>query len=110
MQTADCLTEGQGPAVVLLHSSVAGARQWHGVMAELKDCYSLIAPNLHGYGNSPVWAGHRRQRLADQADLVEPLLPSDPATFSIVGHSFGGLVAMALLVYLLAVLMRPERF
>ncbi len=86
---------GVGPTLVLIHSSVAGARQWRALITALQDRYHLIAPNLYGYGATPAWAGAAPQTLADQAHLLAPLLSEDdPAT--LIGHSFGGSVAMKL--------------
>jgi pimeloyl-ACP methyl ester carboxylesterase len=53
----DYLEAGSGPCVVLAHSSVAGARQWRRLMAELKDSFHLRAVNLFGYGGTPPWSG-----------------------------------------------------
>jgi pimeloyl-ACP methyl ester carboxylesterase len=56
--------------------------------------YHVIAVNLFGYGNTDTWKGLSPQTLKDHVDLIHPLLPDDGAKVSIVGHSFGGSVAM----------------
>lgn len=91
---ADYLEAGSGEKVILIHSSVAGARQWRRLMDLLAPDYHLIAVNLFGYGNTPAWGGETRQTLEDQARLVAPFLPADGGKCAIVGHSFGGAVAM----------------
>jgi len=53
--TPDFIEVGQGPTVILLHSSVAGARQWRSLMDVLADRYRVIAINLIGYGKTPAW-------------------------------------------------------
>jgi pimeloyl-ACP methyl ester carboxylesterase len=83
-----------GPLVVLVHSSVSGARQWRRLMDDLKDRYRLRAVNLFGYGETPPWRGERLQTLDDQARLVEAAVPADAGDVYLVGHSFGGAVAM----------------
>lgn len=90
----DIVEAGSGPTVVLIHSSVAGARQWRRLMSDLQDRFHLIAINLFGYGRTPAWPGHHLQGLADQAKLVEAIAPSGDRAFSLIGHSFGGSVAM----------------
>lgn len=90
----DYLDRGEGPVVILIHSSVAGARQWRSLMEYLADSYRLIAINLFGYGRTPPWNDNLRQTLADQAGLVEKILPKDGTQVRIVGHSFGASVAM----------------
>ena len=85
---------GSGEKVILIHSSVAGAKQWRNLMETLANDYHVIAINLFGYGDTRNWENDRTQRLKDQAMLVEPFLPTGNGKISIVGHSFGGSVAM----------------
>ena len=93
--TVDFLEAGtSGPAVVLVHSSVAGARQWRRLMDDLQDAFRVRAVNLFGYGKTPQWPDGRVQSLDDHADLVEAVVPADADKIFIVGHSFGGAVAM----------------
>lgn len=96
MTTADFLEAGSGPLVVLIHSSVSGARQWRRLMDDLAAEFQLRAVNLYGYGATPPWNGASRQTLADQAALVQTAIPPQVRDVSVVGHSFGGSVAMAL--------------
>jgi pimeloyl-ACP methyl ester carboxylesterase len=83
-----------GPVVMLVHSSVSGARQWGRLIDDLKDRFRVRAVNLFGYGATPPWPAERTQSLDDQARLVEAALPSDANEICLVGHSFGGAVAM----------------
>ena len=93
---ADFLEAGSGPVVMLVHSSVSGARQWRRLMDDLKDDFHVRAVNLYGYGRTPPWLIDAPQTLDDQARLVETALPTNADTFCLVGHSFGGSVAMKL--------------
>ena len=83
-----------GPLVILVHSSVSGARQWRRLMDELKGRFRVRAVNLFGYGKTPPWRGADPQSLDDQAALVEAALPENADQICLVGHSFGGSVAM----------------
>lgn len=83
-----------GPVVMLVHSSVSGARQWRRLMDDLKDRFRVRAVNLFGYGKTPPWPNEVRQSLDDQARLVEAALPAGADEVYMVGHSFGGSVAM----------------
>lgn len=89
----DFIEAGRGEKVILVHSSVAGAKQWRSLMEALAGDFHVIAVNLFGYGKTRAWDASRPQRLEDQARLLEPFL-SEGGQFSIVGHSFGGCVAM----------------
>lgn len=92
--TIDYIEAGSGPCVILLHSSAAGNRQWRTTIEALQDQYHVIAINLFGYGRTSPWSGDREQTLADQAELVQPLIDQAPGDVALVGHSFGGVVAM----------------
>jgi hypothetical protein len=81
-----------GPVVMLVHSSVSGARQWRRLMDDLKDKFRVRAVNLFGYGKTPPWPAEATQTLSDQARLVEAALPPDAGEIYLVGHSFGGSV------------------
>jgi pimeloyl-ACP methyl ester carboxylesterase len=89
-----------GPLVMLLHSSVSGARQWRRLMDDLKDQFRVRAVNLFGYGKTPPWSVEAAQSLDDQARLVEAALPENTDEVYLVGHSFGGLVAMKLAAHM----------
>ena len=90
----DFLEVGAGPAVILVHSSVLGARQWRRLMDDLKSDFHVRAVNLFGYGKTAPWPNERPQTLDDQARLVEAAIPPGADRIALVGHSFGGAVAM----------------
>jgi pimeloyl-ACP methyl ester carboxylesterase len=94
MPAAEILEAGTGPVVGLVHSSVAGARQWRRLMEEMQDRYRLVAVSLYGYDGTPAWDGPGRQTLEDQARLVVEALPGNASNVHLVGHSLGGTVAM----------------
>lgn len=90
----DVLEAGRGPLVLLVHSSVAGARQWRRLSESLAGTYRVKAVNLFGYGRTPAWTNARPQTLVDQAALIEAVVPDSVEDIGVVGHSFGGSVAM----------------
>lgn len=65
-------------------------------MDDLKGSFRVRAVNLYGYGKTPSWAADRPQSLDDQARLAETALPADEEPVFLVGHCFGGSVAMKL--------------
>jgi pimeloyl-ACP methyl ester carboxylesterase len=81
---------------MLVHSSVSGARQWRRLMDDLKADFHVRAVNLFGYGKTPPWSSEAPQSLEDQARLVKTALPANADSVCLVGHSFGGSVAMKL--------------
>ena len=92
----DFLEAGSGPFVMLVHCSASGARQWRRLMDDLKADFHVRAVNLFGYGKTPPWSIEAPQSLEDQARLVETALPRNADSVCLVGHSFGGSVAMKL--------------
>src|SRR5499426_673714 len=84
---------GTGPAVVLVHSSASGNRQWRRLADELEPRYRLIAINLFGYGATAPWPGDRPLTLGDAAELVVAVTEPLPEPIALVGHSLGAAVA-----------------
>jgi len=84
---------GQGPPVVLIHGMVNSSRHWQQVALALADRYTVIAPDLIGHGDSTSPRGD--YSLGAHAARIRDLLASlgvDSA--SMIGHSYGGGVAM----------------
>jgi aspartate dehydrogenase len=82
---------GTGPTLLLLHGIGSSATSWQRQITRLAAGYTLIAPDLRGYGDSPDPIGS--PSLDAVADDLAALL-SEPA--HIVGVSFGALAALAL--------------
>ena len=90
----DYVETGKGSPVVLIHSSVSGNQQWRSLMEALKDRHRVLAVNLFGYGETTAWPENKVQTLDDHADLVLALCSKSRDHVSLVGHSFGGSVAL----------------
>lgn len=90
----DHTDDGAGQPVVLIHSSVSANRQWRALTEALKDRYRVLALNLYGYGETTPWPGSAPQSLYAQAQLVLALCEALRAPVHLVGHSFGGSVAL----------------
>ena len=90
----DHTDDGEGQPVVLIHSSVSANRQWRALTEALKDRYRVLAINLFGYGETTPWSGAAPQSLYAQAQLVMALCEELSAPLHLVGHSFGGSVAL----------------
>lgn len=87
-------TGGDGPPVILLHSSAASSRQWAALVSELAGEFRMIATDLIGYGQSAPWAGTGELRLSDEAHMVHDFIDMLGRPAHLVGHSYGGAVAL----------------
>ena len=86
---------GAGAPVLLLHSSACRGGFWRGLIERLGDGFACYTPDLAGYGRSRCESMSRIATLRDEADFIAPLLWHDTRRFHLVGHSFGGAVALA---------------
>lgn len=86
---------GTGPPVLLLHGWGGSSASFARVASELQQRFTVIAPDLPGFGLSQLppaaWGSY------DYADLVARLSNQiHPPPYSVLGHSFGGRIALAL--------------
>jgi pimeloyl-ACP methyl ester carboxylesterase len=91
------------PAVVALHCSGSSGRAWRHLAAALGERFALIAPDLIGCGATPHWSGEHPFRLADDAAPLVDIIDALGAPVHLVGHSYGGAVALR------AAVERPHR-
>ena len=85
---------GSGAAVVCLHCSASTSGQWRPLMDLLADRFHLIAPDLYGSGKSPAWPGERPMWIDDQIALLAPVFERAGERFHLIGHSYGGAIAL----------------
>ena len=85
---------GTGEPVVLLHCTAGSGRQWAAMVEALRPDFRVIAPDLCGYGGTTHWPGNGSFNLAVEADLIAALLDMLGNPAHIVGHSYGGAVAL----------------
>ena len=96
------VTAGSGPALLLLHGWPEYWRTWELVMRRLEGRFTLIAPDLRGFGESdkPVGSWGAEDHARDVTALLDAL---GLGRVGIVGHDVGGAVMQAL------ARMAPER-
>ncbi|MDA0166731.1 alpha/beta hydrolase [Solirubrobacter ginsenosidimutans] len=94
---------GAGPCVVLIHGHPFDRTLWQPQLEALAGDFRVVAPDLRGFGESPVTP--HLVSLREYAEDVEELLAHlDIDEAAIVGLSMGGLVAMELATA------QPERY
>jgi pimeloyl-ACP methyl ester carboxylesterase len=88
--------EGPGPVVVLLHGFPLSRAMWDQQLDGIGSIYRVIAPDLRGFGESPVPEGvYTMDAMADDVlELLETLEIMGPVVVG--GLSMGGYVALSL--------------
>jgi pimeloyl-ACP methyl ester carboxylesterase len=92
---AFCREAGRGAAVVCIHSSASSSAQWRPLMDRLAGRFRMLAVDLYGSGKSPMWSADRPLSLADEAAQLAPVFAAAGERFHVIGHSYGGAVALA---------------
>ncbi len=89
--------DGSGPPLLLLHGNPQTHAMWHAVAPALARSYTLICPDLRGYGGS-----HKPPASADHAAYAKRAMARDMAQlmshfgherFAVVSHDRGARVA-----------------
>lgn len=80
---------GPGPLVVFVHGSMDRGSSFGRVSRQLRDLH-VVAYDRHGYGHSPADRPHRT--VAEHADDL--LTVVDGRRCAVIGHSYGGVVAL----------------
>ena len=91
---------GSGPPLLLLHGHPQTHVMWHSVAPSLAECFTVVATDLRGYGDSstvPTTADHapysKRAMARDQVAVMRQL---GFDRFSVAGHDRGGRCAYRL--------------
>lgn len=109
MSTIECpvrpaAAPAAGHPVIALHSSASTGGQWKSLAAALPD-RMVFTPDLPGYGRASFCDGVRDNTpsLADDAAAVLRTPGAQAPAFHLVGHSYGGAVALKV------ALVQPQR-
>ena len=94
--TINLVTAGNGPAVLLLHGYPETHAMWHRVAPHLSRDYTVVCPDLRGYGDSskpkglPDHSNYSKRAMA--LDMVEVMQALGHRSFHLVGHDRGARV------------------
>ena len=94
--TVNYAAVGSGEPVILLHCSSSSMSQWRSLWEVLEDDFQVLAPDLYDYGGTATWSGDTSDLLKDEAEIVLALAKRRGGKFHLVGHSYGGAVALRL--------------
>ena len=80
--------------MLCLHANASSSSQWRGLMELLAPHFRVLAPDLLGAGRSAPWPVGKGARLQHEIDALTGLLDGLGGRFHLVGHSYGGAVAL----------------
>jgi len=89
--------------VIALHCSGAGAGQWRQLGEALAPRHELVTPEHYGCESTGPWSGEHAFTLADEAARTIEIIDRCDGQVHLVGHSYGGGVALR------AAVERPNR-
>jgi pimeloyl-ACP methyl ester carboxylesterase len=79
--------------VIALHCSGSSGRQWR-ALQEARGAAPVHAPDLIGSGSNPAWSGERPFDLSEEAGPILEAMRQGGGPAHLVGHSYGGAVAL----------------
>ncbi len=93
-------TTGEGDPIIFLHDFGVSMYTWRHIAPALADQHKVVLLDLKGFGNSPK-PEDGRYSIYDQAALLCGFIKKrNLKNVTLVGHSFGGGVALASAMYL----------
>jgi len=90
---------GEGPPLVLLHGYPQSHLMWRHVAPKLAEHFTVVAPDLRGYGRSSAPSSHNGEGYSKRvmgADIVALMQALGHDRFHVAGHDRGGRVAYRL--------------
>ncbi len=90
------VTAGRGAPVVLLHSGGMSSRQWRRLSAALEPDHRVLAVDLLGSGENPLWPKDEPFDFSLDVEAVAQLIRPLGEPAHLAGHSYGGLLALTL--------------
>jgi pimeloyl-ACP methyl ester carboxylesterase len=86
---------GTGPTVVLVPGSCSTGAGWRPVMSHWENRFRCVTTSLLGYGGTAERRTTADAGIAHEAEMIETVIRRADAPVHLVGHSFGGLAALA---------------
>jgi pimeloyl-ACP methyl ester carboxylesterase len=81
---------------LLIHSGGFTSRQWRKLGEMLAPDFQVTAPNLLGYGDAGPWPNGMPFHFRQDLDFLESVMGDEAEPVHLVGHSYGGFLALQL--------------
>ena len=86
---------GEGPTIVLVPGSCSTGAAWRPIVAQWENGFRCVTTSLLGYGGTVERRTALDAGIAHEAEVLEAVIRRAAAPVHLVGHSFGGLSALA---------------
>jgi pimeloyl-ACP methyl ester carboxylesterase len=86
---------GRGATIVLVPGSCSTGAAWRPVIAALNGRFRYVTTSLLGYGGTAERRTAGDPAISHEAEILESVVRRTGGRAHLVGHSFGGLVALA---------------
>jgi pimeloyl-ACP methyl ester carboxylesterase len=86
---------GAGPTMVLVPGSCSTGAAWRPVIAAWENRFRYVTTSLPGYGGTAERRTPGDASISHEAEALESVIRKAGGRVHLVGHSFGGLVALA---------------
>jgi pimeloyl-ACP methyl ester carboxylesterase len=86
---------GQRPTMVLVPGSCSTGAAWRPIMSHWNNAFRCVTTSLLGYGRTAERRTVDNADISLEAEMIEAVIQRAGAPVHLVGHSFGGLSALA---------------
>jgi pimeloyl-ACP methyl ester carboxylesterase len=91
----DYAESGNGPTVVLVPGSCSTGAAWRPIASQWRDRFRCVTTSLSGYGGTDERRTIFDADISHEVDILEAVIRHAGCPVHLVGHSFGGLCALA---------------
>jgi pimeloyl-ACP methyl ester carboxylesterase len=86
---------GDGPTIVLVPGSCSTGAAWRPIISQWENGFRCVTTSLLGYGGTAERRTALDADISHEAEILEAVIRRASCPVHLVGHSFGGLVALA---------------
>jgi pimeloyl-ACP methyl ester carboxylesterase len=86
---------GDGPTIVLVPGSCSTGAAWRPIVSQWENGFRCVTTSLLGYGRTTERRSAHDADISHEAEMLEAVIRRAAGPVHLVGHSFGGLVALA---------------
>jgi pimeloyl-ACP methyl ester carboxylesterase len=86
---------GTGPTVVLVPGSCSTGAAWRPIISQWENRFRCVTTSLLGYGGTTERRSALDSSIAHEAETIEAVIRHAGTPVHLIGHSFGGLSALA---------------